>query len=126
MPRTQMPLLAVVSLHDAARTAIASLQGHGRIAGQFLAQLSKMDALLHAVRAFENASVPHIEGSIDPDRDVATMNLELAFSDLAIIESASYMAFTVRGFADKFSSTQHLGMRTCCRLQQYPPQQNAY
>jgi len=56
------------------------------ISSQFLTQLSNVDALINVARAFSDESVPHIEGSIDVDRDIATMNLELAFSDLAIIE----------------------------------------
>lgn len=54
--------------------------------GVLLDQLSKVDALLHVVRSFKDPSVPHIEGSIDPKRDVDAMNLELAYSDLAILE----------------------------------------
>ncbi len=60
-------------------------KGEG-ISGQFLSYLSNADALLHVVRAFENENVPHIEGDINPKRDIATMNLELVFSDLVIIE----------------------------------------
>lgn len=60
-------------------------KGEG-ISGQFLTHLMSADALLQVVRAFENAEVLHIEGSIDPKRDISTLNLELAFSDLAIIE----------------------------------------
>jgi len=56
------------------------------ISSQFLTQLSTVDALINVARAFSDESIPHIEGSIDVDRDIATMNLELAFSDLAIIE----------------------------------------
>ena len=60
-------------------------KGEG-IGGQFLNYLSNADALLHVVRAFEDENVPHIDGTINPKRDIATMNLELVFSDLAIIE----------------------------------------
>ncbi len=56
------------------------------IGGQLLNQLSTVDALINVVRAFEDESIPHSEGSLDIERDIATMNLELAFSDLAIIE----------------------------------------
>jgi GTP-binding protein YchF len=55
-------------------------------AGKFVNDLARMDALIHVVRAFEDDSVPHPEVSIDPDRDIATMDLELSFLDLAIIE----------------------------------------
>lgn len=58
----------------------------GSPGGQFLAYLSKVDALAHVVRVFEDERIPHIEGSVSPERDIGTMNLELAFSDLAIIE----------------------------------------
>lgn len=56
------------------------------IGGEYLNVLQRTDALLHVVRAFDEPSVPHIQGSVDPYRDADTINLELAFSDLAIIE----------------------------------------
>jgi GTP-binding protein YchF len=52
---------------------------------QALNQLATADALLNVVRAFANESVPHTEGSIDVDRDIATSNLELAVYDSGII-----------------------------------------
>lgn len=56
------------------------------MSGQLLNHLAQADALIHVVRAFEDANLPHPEGSVDPMRDIATLNLEFAFSDLAIIE----------------------------------------
>ncbi|TRZ51689.1 MAG: redox-regulated ATPase YchF [Dehalococcoidia bacterium] len=67
----------------------ASVKGLAKdkaIGGQSLTQLSNVDALINVVRAFTDESIPHIEGSLDVDRDIATMDLELAFSDLVIIE----------------------------------------
>jgi GTP-binding protein YchF len=55
-------------------------------AGKFINELARMDALIHVVRAFEDESVPHPEVTIDPARDIATMDLELAFADLSVIE----------------------------------------
>ena len=55
-------------------------------AGKFINDLARMDALIHVVRAFEDDSVPHPEVSIDAERDIATMDLELSFLDLSIIE----------------------------------------
>jgi GTP-binding protein YchF len=52
----------------------------------FLGQLRTVDALIHVVRAFDDPSVPHPEGSINPEHDIAAMDLELAFADLALIE----------------------------------------
>lgn len=56
------------------------------MSGQLLGHLSQGDALVHVVRAFTDPNVPHPEGSVDPLRDIETINLELLFSDLAIVE----------------------------------------
>jgi len=56
------------------------------IEGEFLNYLTTADALLQVVRAFEDEQLPHPEGSINPKRDTANLDLELAFSDLTIIE----------------------------------------
>jgi hypothetical protein len=56
------------------------------IGGQLLTQLSNADALINVVRAFKDESIPHVEGSLDVERDIANMDLELTFSDLAILE----------------------------------------
>jgi GTP-binding protein YchF len=56
------------------------------IEGEFLNYLTTADALLQVVRAFEDEQLPHPEGSINPKRDIANLDLELAFSDLTIIE----------------------------------------
>lgn len=56
------------------------------IGGEFLTHLSTVDALMHVVRVFDDPSVPHGEGQVDPERDIAAMDMELAFSDMAIIE----------------------------------------
>ena len=53
--------------------------------GQILNQLSSADALINVVRSFVDETVPHIEGSLDVDRDIATANLELTLHDLGII-----------------------------------------
>jgi GTP-binding protein YchF len=54
--------------------------------GEFLNYLTTADALLQVVRTFEDDKIPHPEGSIDPKRDIAALDLELAISDLAIME----------------------------------------
>ncbi|MQC17021.1 MAG: redox-regulated ATPase YchF [Chloroflexi bacterium] len=58
-------------------------EGPGR---QFVADLAKMDALVHVVRAFEDDSVPHPDQSVDPHRDIESLDLELTFVDLGLIE----------------------------------------
>jgi GTP-binding protein YchF len=54
--------------------------------GTYLSSLKNVDALLHVVRGFDDPNLPHVEGSIDPLRDIAVFELEMIFSDLAVIE----------------------------------------
>jgi len=66
--------------------SVKGLGGERAISDQILNQLSNADALINVVRAFTDESIPHIEGSLDAERDIATSNLELAIYDLGIID----------------------------------------
>ena len=81
-PKKTVP--AEVSYIDIA----GSLKGFGKEGpgGEFLSYLTTADALLQVVRAFEDDNVPHPEGNIEPKRDIVSLDLELAISDLAIME----------------------------------------
>lgn len=76
---------ATVEYVDAGGVVKAGPRTEG-LGGQLLNQISKADALLDVVRVFQNEAIPHPDGPVDPARDVATMDLELIYSDLAIIE----------------------------------------
>jgi GTP-binding protein YchF len=66
---------------------IAGLEGsQSAISGQLLNSLTQMDGLLHVVRCFEDPSVPHPSGSVNPLRDIATMDAELLLNDLIAVE----------------------------------------
>jgi len=82
-PKRVVP--AEVTYHDVGASVKGLVKEKG-ISGQFLTQLSNVDALINVVRAFADESIPHIEGSVDVERDIAAMGLELAFSDLALLE----------------------------------------
>ena len=66
----------------------AFAKGFGRegVSAEVLTALARTDALIHVVRVFRSERVPHPEGSVDPHRDVAAMDLELAFADLAFVQ----------------------------------------
>ena len=66
--------------------SVKSLAKDKGIGGELLNQLSNAEALINVVRTFTDESIPPAEGSLDAARDIATMNLEVVFSDLAIIE----------------------------------------
>ena len=52
-----------------------------------IAELREVDALAHVVRVFVDDAVPHVDGDVDPERDIETIDIELAFADLGIIDS---------------------------------------
>ena len=58
------------------------------LGNKFLGNIREVDAVVHVVRCFENNDIVHVEGSVDPIRDVETINLELILSDLEIVERA--------------------------------------
>lgn len=60
--------------------------GKGEISGALLSQLSQMDGFVHVVRCFENPSVSHPDGEIDPLRDLVALNAEMLLNDLIVVE----------------------------------------
>ena len=62
-------------------------QGAG-LGNQFLAHIRDVDALVHVVRCFDDAQISHVDGAIDPLRDIETIETELLLADLAIMEKA--------------------------------------
>lgn len=76
---------ARVEFVDIAGLVKGASKGEG-LGNQFLANIREVDAIIHVVRCFENDDIIHVDGSIDPARDIEVINLELALSDLAQIE----------------------------------------
>ena len=74
---------AVIEFVDIAGLVKGASKGEG-LGNQFLANIREVDAIVHVVRCFEDSNVIHVDGSIDPIRDIETINLELIFSDLEI------------------------------------------
>ncbi len=84
---------AVIEFVDIAGLVKGASKGEG-LGNQFLANIREVDAIVHVVRCFENDNIVHVDGSIDPLRDIETINLELIFADLEVIERR--IAKTVR------------------------------
>ena len=76
---------AVIEFVDIAGLVKGASKGEG-LGNQFLANIRECDAIVHVVRCFEDTNIVHVDGSIDPLRDIETINLELLFSDLEILE----------------------------------------
>ncbi|MCH1982291.1 redox-regulated ATPase YchF [Ruminococcus sp. OA3] len=76
---------AVIEFVDIAGLVKGASKGEG-LGNQFLANIREVDAIVHVVRCFEDSNVVHVDGTIDPLRDIETIELELVFSDLEILE----------------------------------------
>jgi len=76
---------AVIEFVDIAGLVKGASNGEG-LGNQFLSNIREVDAIVHVVRCFEDDNVVHVDGSVDPLRDIETINLELIFSDLEILE----------------------------------------
>lgn len=78
---------AVIEFVDIAGLVKGASKGEG-LGNKFLANIREVDAIVHVVRCFENNDIIHVEGNINPLRDVETIDIELILSDLEIVERA--------------------------------------
>ena len=76
---------AVIEFVDIAGLVKGASKGEG-LGNQFLSNMREVDAIVHVVRCFEDTNVIHVDGSVNPLRDIETINLELIFSDLEVLE----------------------------------------
>ncbi len=76
---------AAIEFVDIAGLVKGASKGEG-LGNQFLSNIREVDAIVHVVRCFEDSNIVHVDGSINPVRDIETINLELIFSDIEILE----------------------------------------
>ena len=76
---------AVIEFVDIAGLVKGASKGEG-LGNQFLANIREVDAIVHVVRCFDDPNVVHVDGSVNPLRDIETINFELIFSDIEILE----------------------------------------
>lgn len=76
---------ATLEFVDIAGLVRGASKGEG-LGNKFLANIREVDAIVHVVRCFEDDNIVHVDGSIDPKRDIETIDLELVFSDVELIE----------------------------------------
>ena len=76
---------ATLEFVDIAGLVKGASKGEG-LGNKFLADIREVDAIVHVVRCFEDTNIVHVDGSIDPARDIETINLELIFSDIEMVE----------------------------------------
>lgn len=82
-PKSVVP--ASIEFVDIAGLVKGASKGEG-LGNKFLSHIREVDAIIHVVRCFENSDIVHVEGSIDPQRDIETINLELILADSEVLE----------------------------------------
>ena len=85
MYNTKKVTPAAIEFVDIAGLVKGASKGEG-LGNQFLANIREVDAIVHVVRCFEDSNIVHVDGNIDPLRDIETINLELIFSDIEILD----------------------------------------
>lgn len=85
MSKSKKTISAAVEFVDIAGLVKGASQGEG-LGNAFLANIREVDALVHVVRTFESSNITHVDGSVDPNRDIETIHTELILADLQTIE----------------------------------------
>lgn len=85
MNKAQRTIPATVEFVDIAGLVRGASKGEG-LGNQFLANIRETDAVIQVVRCFEDENVVHVEGTVDPIRDIETIQIELALADLSSVE----------------------------------------
>ena len=99
---------AVIEFVDIAGLVKGASKGEG-LGNQFLANIREVDAIVHVVRCFDDTNVIHVDGSVDPLRDIETINFELIFSDIEVLERR--IAKTARGAKNDKTLAKELNLQ---------------
>jgi GTP-binding protein YchF len=97
---TQRVVPAILQLVDIAGIVRGASVGEG-LGNQFLTHIRNVDAILHVVRCFEDTDITHVEGSVDPIRDIETIDTELMLADLQSVENSLEKARRTARTGDK-------------------------
>ncbi|ADQ04930.1 GTP-binding protein YchF [Caldicellulosiruptor owensensis OL] len=76
---------AFIEFVDIAGLVKGASKGEG-LGNKFLSHIREVDAIVHVVRCFDDTDIVHVEGSVNPRRDIETINLELIFADMEVLE----------------------------------------
>ena len=95
-----------IEFYDIAGLVKGASKGEG-LGNKFLSHIREVAAIVHVVRCFEDGNVVHVEGSVDPIRDIETINLELIFSDLEVLERRMEKTLKLARSGDKKAKEEY-------------------
>ncbi len=108
----QKVIPAALRLVDIAGIVKGASEGEG-LGNKFLSHIKSVDAILHVVRCFEDDDITHVEGSVDPIRDIEVIDMELMLSDLATVESSLSKATRSAKSGDKEAKARLALLEKC-------------
>ncbi|NLD34441.1 MAG: redox-regulated ATPase YchF [Clostridiales bacterium] len=112
---------AVIEFVDIAGLVRGASRGEG-LGNKFLSHIREVDAVVHVVRCFEDDNIIHVEGSIDPVRDMETVNLELIFADMDTVQRRGEKAGKmIKTGEKKYAREAELATRVLAHLEQGLP-----
>src|SRR5690349_2548391 len=103
--KTKKIVPAQLRVVDIAGIVRGASTGEG-LGNKFLSHIREVDAILHVVRCFENPDITHVEGKVDPVRDIETIDTELALADLETVGSSLDKAERLARSGDKEASAK--------------------
>ena len=113
--QTQKTIPAILQLVDIAGIVRGASVGEG-LGNQFLTHIRNVDAILHVVRCFEDADITHVEGTVDPIRDIETIDTELMLADLQSVESSLEKARRTARTGDKDARRRVELLEMCAKV----------
>ena len=112
---------AVIEFVDIAGLVKGASRGEG-LGNKFLSHIREVDAIVHVVRCFEDDNIIHVDGSIDPARDMETINLELIFADMESVQKRMEKAQKMIKTGDKkYQIEAELAQRLLTHLENGKP-----
>ena len=106
MYNTKRKVYTAVEFYDIAGLVKGASKGEG-LGNKFLSHIREVEAIVHAVRCFNDENVVHVEGSVDPIRDIETIYLELIFADLEVLERRMEKSVKLARSGDKKAKAEY-------------------
>ena len=85
MYNSKKKIPTAIEFYDIAGLVKGASRGEG-LGNKFLSHIREVESIVHVVRCFEDENIVHVDGNIDPIRDIETINLELIFSDMEVMD----------------------------------------
>ena len=106
MYNTKKKVYTAIEFYDIAGLVKGASKGEG-LGNKFLSHIREVAAIVHVVRCFDDGNVVHVEGSVDPIRDIETISLELIFSDLEVLERRMEKSVKLARSGDKTAKFEY-------------------